>query len=303
MDRFYALDLESIVEILEQLSRQCLEAEALRDEMVNREFRYLSQGTYDAFEDELLKMWALHDELFRIYEQKSVLLDLEELPFFGVDSVDLGTPFKHGAYYPAYLCPYLVAFAAGRRRRRRRRATTASVSGTDRTEIVPGKLIVPVTLTTPTTSFAIPLALDSMGPRLVALGNVFQEHRFVSVKVVLHPGFTNGGVNRSSYCVAYYKVIPSSPPVTVPNAYSGAVSRYHDVGDTIPISMTLSKRVLLHGVRPWYINGVPAGSELLDSNQGVLYIVNGGSSVNGLQVNLEISYVVELRGPTLPAVD
>jgi len=300
MDRFYGLDLESIVEILYELSDQIGRAQALRDDMVNREFRYLSQGTFDAFEDELLKLWAIHDALERIYEHK---IELSELPFFEVDSVDLGTPFDHGAYYPAYLCPYLVALAAGRRRRRRRRATTASVSGTDRTEIVPGKLIVPIAFTTPTTSFAIPLALDSMGPRLVALGNVFQEHRFVSVKVVLHPGFTSGGANRSSYCVAYYKVIPSSPPVTVPNAYSGAVSRYHDVGDTIPVSMTLSKRVLLYGVRPWYINGVPAGSELLDSNQGVLYIVNGSNSVNGLQVNLEISYVVELRGPTLPAVD
>jgi len=240
-------------------------------------------------------------------ERVDTFVMAESLPFSGEDSIDLGLDFEHGKYYPLYVCPYLIALAAGRRRRRNARGGSRSrsqtLSGSDRTENVPGKFLLSVALPSGTASLAVPLSLDSLGPRLVALGNVFQEHRFVKLRIVLHPGFNTGATTRTSYVVSYYKVIPVTPPVTVANAYSGAVSRYHDVGDTLPITMSLNRSVLMNTVRPWFINGAPSGSELLDSQQGVLFVVNGGNVTNGLSVNLEISYLVQLRGPTLPAVD
>lgn len=206
--------------------------------------------------------------------------------------------------YPEYNCPYVRACAKGKGkgRRGRNRRSNVSVSGVDRTETIPGKILIPVTIAAGGVPVAIPLAVDSMGARLTALGNVFQEHRFTKLTVVLHPAFTAAaGGTRASYAVAYFKVPPLTPPVTVPNAYSGAVSRYHDVGDTIPVRLSLSRSVLMNNVRPWFINNSAVGSETLDSIQGVLYIVP--LLATGLSVNLEFAYNCQMRGPTLPAVD
>lgn len=205
--------------------------------------------------------------------------------------------------YPEYNCPYVRACAKGKGkgRRGRNRRSNVSVSGADRTETIPGKILIPVTIAAGGVPVAIPLAVDSMGARLTALGNVFQEHRFTKLTVVLHPGFTAAAGTRASYAVAYFKVPPLTPPVTVPNAYSGAVSRYHDVGDTIPVRLSLTRGVLMNNVRPWFINNSAAGSETLDSIQGVLYIVP--LLATGLSVNLEFAYSCQMRGPTLPAVD
>lgn len=230
-------------------------------------------------------------------EPETIFLEFSEVS----DDLFVGEHFDHAAF-PSYVCPYLRADAAGRRKRRRGRGRRvgASISGTDRTEVVPGKVLITATTTVAVTSFAIPLNLDSLGARLTTLGNVFQEHRITSMQIVLHPGFS--GANRASYAVGYFKVPPLTPPTTIANVYSGAVSRYSDIGDTIPIRLRLSRRVLMNTVRPWFTNNSATGSESLDSTQGVIYVVPAVPA-SVLTVQLEVAYVCELRGPTLPAVD
>jgi len=188
------------------------------------------------------------------------------------------------------------------RKTRKKKRTPAtrinrSISGVDTTQRVPGKVLLSITAT----STVIPLALDSLGARLTALGNVFQEHRFLWLKVVLHPGYTTAaGATRAPYVVGYYKVPPATPPTTMANLYSAAASRLSDIGDTVPVSLALGSGVLLHTTRPWFINSVPPGSESLDNTQGVIYCL---SSAATFVVNLEVSYLCELRGATLPATD
>jgi len=230
-------------------------------------------------------------------EPEIIFLEFSEVS----DDLFVGEHFDHDAF-PSYVCPYLRADAAGRRKRRRGRGRRvgASISGTDRTEVVPGKVLITATTTAAVTSFAIPLNLDSLGARLATLGNVFQEHRITSMQIVMHPGFA--GTSRVSYAVGYFKVPPLTAPANITNVYSGAVSRYSDIGDTIPIRLRLSRRVLMNTVRPWFTNNAASGSVLLDSTQGVLYVVPAVPAL-GLTAQLEVAYVCELRGPTLPAVD
>jgi hypothetical protein len=85
------------------------------------------------------------------------------------------------------------------------------------------------------------------------------------------------------------------------NLYTATASRYSDQGDTVPVRLNLGRRVLLNTVRPWFTNQVAGGSEALDTNQGVLYVQGSGTA--GLTLMLEISYMVEMRGPTSPPVD
>jgi hypothetical protein len=192
----------------------------------------------------------------------------------------------------------------GRRRGGRQRARSSSslintLSGVDRVERVPGKVLIPV-VTTLSNLFTLPLTVDALGPRLATLGSVFQEHRYTEIRIVLHPGF--GGANRASYAVGYFKVIPQTPPAVIASIYSGSSSRYHDLGDTVPVTMVLNRSVLLNNVRPWYVNNTASGTEASDYTQGVVYVLPS-NLVNGLTATLEISYVCEFRGPTLPAVD
>jgi len=187
---------------------------------------------------------------------------------------------------------------SNRRKRKSRVPRGASISGIDRVESVPGKFLLSVTVTASAPAFALPISVNSMGARLTALGLVFQEARFTSIRVMLHPGFTTGATTRTSYAVGYFKVIPTTPPATLSNLYSGAVSRYLDTGDTVPIRLNLGRSVLLGGIRPWYTTN----SASPDNTQGILYFLPS-SSVNGLVVNVEVSYVCQFRGATLPAVD
>jgi hypothetical protein len=85
------------------------------------------------------------------------------------------------------------------------------------------------------------------------------------------------------------------------NLYSGAVSRYLDTNDTVPVTMVLNRQTLMNNVRPWYVNNAASGSETLDAIQGVIYALP--SLGTALNATLEISYMCEFRGPTLPPVD
>jgi len=180
---------------------------------------------------------------------------------------------------------------------RRSRATIPpSISGTDRVERVPGKLLVQISASA---LFVLPLAVDSLGPRLTTLGSVFQEHRFTNIRVVLHPGMNQ--TVRVGYAVGYFKIPPQTPPTSMANLYSGAVSRYLDTNDTVPVTMVLNRQTLMNNVRPWYVNNAASGSETLDAIQGVIYALP--SLGTALNATLEISYMCEFRGPTLPPVD
>jgi len=185
------------------------------------------------------------------------------------------------------------------RRRKKARSSRVSISGTDKIERVPGKVLVQVTAFTT----AIPLNISALGARLTTLGTVFQEHRFTSIRAVLHPGFATGSITRTGYVAGYFKVIPLIPPTTAANLYQGVVSRLNDVGDTVPVSLSLRRRELMGNVRTWYTNTVTSGSTLLDSTQGIIYIIGNGNSVNGLNATVEVSFVCEFRGPTLPPVE
>lgn len=191
----------------------------------------------------------------------------------------------------------------GSGRKRKPRSTNASISGSDRTEFVPGKILLPISLTGSAVG-TIPLTLQStslLGSRLIALGTVFQEHRFTHISIILHPGFNATGVTRTGYAIGYFKIPPLNPPTTMVNLYTATASRYSDQGDTVPVRLNLGRRVLLNTVRPWFTNQVAGGSEALDTNQGVLYVQGSGTA--GLTLMLEISYMVEMRGPTSPPVD
>jgi len=184
------------------------------------------------------------------------------------------------------------------RRTRRRPRVSASISGSDRTELIPGKLLQPISLLAGST-LAIPLAPNSLGTRLTALATVFQEHRFLNVTIMLHPGFSAPGV-RTSYAVGYFKVPPLTPPANLAQVYTATSSRYSDTGDTLPVRLALNRPMLLNNVRPWFTNQVASGSETLDSIQGVLYV--SGTSTSTLDAMLEISYICAMRGPTSPQV-
>jgi len=189
---------------------------------------------------------------------------------------------------------------ANRRQVRRRRSSRPgrSLSGSDRTERVPGKMLVPVALF----STAIPLTVNAFGIRLTTIGSTFQEHRFTSIRVVLHPGYVAGLTARASYAVGYFKNIPQVPPTTATNLYQGTVSRYSDLGDTVPVVLNMNRAVLLSNVRNWYTNNTASGTENLDNTQGVLYVIGAGSEAAGFTANLEITYLCEFRGATLPPV-
>jgi hypothetical protein len=186
-----------------------------------------------------------------------------------------------------------------KRRTRRRPYPSMSISGGDKTEVVPGKILIPVSLAS-AAPLVIPLALSSLGARLSALGTCFQEHRFTSLRIAMHPAMLNIGGVRTSYAVGYFKVLPLTPPTTMVQLYTAASSRYSDLGDTLPVYMNLNRSVLLHTVRPWFTNQAPGGSEALDTSQGVIYVIGSGTTLSCM---LEISYVCELRGPTSPPVD
>jgi hypothetical protein len=184
-----------------------------------------------------------------------------------------------------------------RRGKKSRIPRSPNISGVDRVESIPGKFLLTVTIQGNAPAFALPISVNSMGARLTTLGLVFQEARFSNIRIVLHPGFALGST-RASYAVGYFKVIPVTPPATFVNLYSGAVSRYLDIGDTVPVPLNLGRSVLLGGIRPWYTTN----STSPDNTQGILYVLPS-VPVNGLSVNLEISYVCHFRGATLPPVD
>lgn len=227
------------------------------------------------------------------------VMELSEIDVEGI----VGEPFQHERY-PDYVCPYLRAMAAGRRNRRRRNVArvTNTISGVDRVERVPGKFLINVATLSATAPLVLPVTTATLGPRLPFFGVIFQEHRFTDLKLVLHPGTTTGST-RVGYAVGYYKVLPVAAPVNIANLYSASVSRYLDAADTVPVRMSVPRNLLMNGLRPWYINNNPTGSEALDADQGVIVVLPNAAAVGGLNATIEVSYICEFRGATVPAVD
>jgi len=193
-----------------------------------------------------------------------------------------------------------------RRNRRSRKGGKSraknTIGGIDRVLNVPGKFLLPVNILAGGT-LGILLSDSAFGARLSTLGTTFQEHRYNSISLRLHPGYTNAGQNvRTSYVVAYYKVPPTAVTNNAQLVYQGVVSRYHDSSDTLPLVFSLPRRELYGGPRQWYLNGTPSGSEDLDRSQGMILIIPN-STTTGLNTMLEVSYSVLLRGPTTPSLD
>jgi len=178
----------------------------------------------------------------------------------------------------------------------------SAISGVDRVISVPGKYLLPVTILAGGVT-SILLSVNNFGARLMSLGAVFQEHKYISMNIKLHPGYTAAGQNvRTSYVVAYYKVPPTSVTTSAAVHYQGSASRYSDASDTLPVSLQLPSSQLLSGPRVWYLNGNPSATEDLDRSQGVI-VICPISTTTGLNANVEISFVCHLRGATTPTAD
>jgi hypothetical protein len=189
----------------------------------------------------------------------------------------------------------------------RARVTPATIlSGIDRTITVPGKTLVPFTIPALNQLVSIPvnIAGAALGPRLTALGGVYDEFKFSMMSIRIHPAQNSLGV-QVPYALCYFKTIPANVPTTMQQAYEATCSRFMNVGDTVPQQLTIPRSALLHGIRPWYDTDTSSGTTTEDNTQGVLYLVTNGPLAAGvtLSINVEIGYICMFRGSTNPAID
>jgi len=161
-----------------------------------------------------------------------------------------------------------------------------------------GKAFASITLGATATAIPLSTVSPTLGARLTALGNVFQEFHFNDVEVRIHPAATAVGV-RSDVMVGYSKIIPLASPASFADLYELTASRFVGLADTVPMSLSLGKEVLHHGARVWYTCNAAVGSESEDRQQGLLYVFGPTGTI----VNLEIGYSVTFRGATTPAAD
>jgi len=176
------------------------------------------------------------------------------------------------------------------------------MSGSDRTMIVTGKTLYTATIAAAANGLSIPLtsATTALGPRLKALGDVYEEFRFRKIVIKLNPGENAAGTARASYAVAYEKDPTATFPTTLQTVYESTASRYSDLADTVPQTLALTRSVLSNGLRTWYSCN-STGVTAADYQQGLLLFYVQG--VAGLSANLEIGYEVEFRGATNPTED
>ncbi len=181
---------------------------------------------------------------------------------------------------------------------RGRRVPTHLIEGIDKTTVINGKVLLNVTANS-TASYAVrPLALTNVSStltRLPAFNSLFTEFRFTAISIRLQPF-------EGDLLVAYFKNIPSTLPITPGDIYEQAtVSRWISSTTTVPVVFTLSRRELLHTVRPWFTCSTDPNT--IDNTQGLLYLF--ASAGTGTRV-VELGYSVQFRGSnnsyTVPAL-
>lgn len=165
---------------------------------------------------------------------------------------------------------------------------TATIGGRDTVVRMTGRFIVQNS-TLGTVPFLVKPALD---PRLAVIATTYQEFKFLSIMVKLH------SVGTGVYVVSYYKLIPVTAPTTIATAYEATCSRLVNSSDTVPQTLRVTGRDLSGGARVWYQTNPQPGDTPDDSAQGSFFIVD----TVGAAKTIEFSYIVEMRGLTLPAV-
>ncbi len=132
---------------------------------------------------------------------------------------------------------------------------------------------------------------------LATLASCYQEFRFVSLDIKIHPLY---GV--SDVYFGYYKDYPITGPTSVGQIMGSLASRDVGLYDTVPASIKLDPQVLLGGVRKWYQCLVSGASEPDDYNQGSFFIFNRAAVTGNAFLTVEFALTCEFRGPTFPNV-
>lgn len=182
-------------------------------------------------------------------------------------------------------------------RRIPRNIASNSVSNTpDRTVTINGRQLLQFTILTGNSSASLPVTITSFGSRLTTIATTFQQYRFTSMKLVLHPG-NIANVN-TSYVLGFFKnSVVITGPTNFNNTYQSQSSRYHDADETVPCQMVLNRSALLDNLRPWFSTLV--GSDLIDSQQGVFYVCTGAPTPsNSFTAYVECVFTVQFRGAT-----
>lgn len=167
---------------------------------------------------------------------------------------------------------------------------------------ITGKALYQPVIAAAANGLVIPLTVTSatLGSRLQALGNVYDEFRFTRIMIKLNPGFNAAGTARVSYAVAYSKDNTAAFPTSLSTVYELTASRYIDQADTVPMTLVLGQDVLRQGLRVWYATN-SVGVAAADYQQGQLLLYVQG--ITGLTANIEIGYEIQFRGATNPTED
>lgn len=187
---------------------------------------------------------------------------------------------------------------SSKRKNRRSRSSgpRTSLSGVDRTVVITGKLLLPLTTTTGVNTLTIPIdPLNMDSSRLGPLAAGFELFRFTSINIRVYPVLSvqaapNG---RTSLTISFDK-LDNSPPGSLPEAYIAPVSRYIDEFVTVPVSMKIKRQDLMHNITPWFScrsTGAPGANQTI---QGYLHFVGGEQ----FDTAAEVSYSIQFRTPS-----
>lgn len=171
---------------------------------------------------------------------------------------------------------------------KRRAKVQPSISGGDTVVRMSGKFLLQSSAAG-TQTYQVRPTID---PRLAVIASVYQEFRFLGITVKCH------SVGAGTYTVSYYKTAPVTAPASIANAYEATCSRLLNVGDATPQTLVIRSSDLRGGARVWYqANSAPTDT-VDDVTNGVIYVVDSA----GTSKTLEVAYVVEFRGITVPQV-
>jgi hypothetical protein len=177
------------------------------------------------------------------------------------------------------------------------------LSGFDKTISLPGKTLLPVSLTAGLTTSTFPLFTNNsaLGSRLNGLSKVFQEFKFSEIVLKIHPA-TNSVGTATPYMICYSKNNPASTPSTFEQGYQFAVSRIISSTETVPQTMTIPRSALLNQLRPWFSTNNTAEAD--DDTQGYIFVINPAvPAATTFSPIIELGYMVHLRGATSPEIE
>jgi len=173
------------------------------------------------------------------------------------------------------------------RRNRSRRRQIEPISGRDTTVTDTGKCQIQPTLVANVATL-VQVNPNSFNSRLAAGSDIYEQFRFVSMRIRMYPSGNN-------FAIGYSKTQLGTPPTSTSILLQTSASRFNSALITVPTELLLGPDLLIKGtITKWWDcnNSVPQLT-----NQGVLVLI----SPQAVSPILEISYMIQWRGDTNPS--